>query len=136
MLTPPIANFGVRGIRKALRETVQWPQVLDTDALRRTCFNVAMFIDRRGGTGGGIFHYMYGRFLGEAASITGEPRLAGMGTELAAIADRWEETADAFAQAAQADNPAGLLEVTTRPMHDIADLEQDFWERLGTMIAA
>jgi len=136
MLTPPIANFGVKGIRKAIRETAKWPQVLDTDALRRTCFNVAMFIDRRGGTGGGIFRYMYGRFLGEAASITGEPRLTRMGTELAAIADRWEETAAAFTQAAQADNPAGLLEVITRPMHDIADLEQDFWERLGTMIAA
>ena len=53
MLTPPIANFGVKGIRKAIRETAKWPQVLDTDALRRTCFNVAMFIDRRGGTGGG-----------------------------------------------------------------------------------
>ena len=136
MLMPPIANFGVKGIRKAIRETAKWPQVLDTDALRRTCFNVAMFIDRRGGTGGGIFRYMYGRFLGEAASITGEPRLTRMGTELAAIADRWEETAAAFTQAAQADNPAGLLEVITRPMHDIADLEQDFWERLGTMIPA
>ncbi len=136
MLAPPIANFGVKGIRKAIRETVKWPQVLDTGALRRTCFSVAMFIDRRGGTGGGIFRYMYGRFLGEAASITGEPRLTRMGTELAAIAGRWEQTAAAFAQAAQADNPAGLLEAATRPMHDIADLEQDFWERLSAVIAA
>jgi hypothetical protein len=135
MLAPPIANLGIKGIRKAIRETVKWPQVLDAEALRRTCFNVAMSIDRRGGTGGGIFRYMYGRFLGEAASITGEPRLTGMGTELAGIGSRWEETA-AFAQAAQADHPAGLLEAATRPMHDIADLEQDFWERLATMIAA
>ena len=134
MLAPPIANFGVSGIRKAIRETGKWPQVLGPGALRRTCFSVAMFIDRRGGTGGGIFRYMYGRFLGEAAAITGEPRLAAMGTELAAIADRWEQTAAAFARAAQADNPAGLLEAATRPMHDIADLEQDFWERLATMI--
>ncbi len=136
MLAPPIANFGVKGIRKAIRETVKWPQFLDTRALRRTCFSVAMFIDHRGGTGGGIFRYMYGRFLGEAASITGEPRLAAMGTELAAIAGRWEQTAAAFAQAAQAGNPAGLLETATKPMHDIADLEQDFWERLAIMLAA
>lgn len=135
MLAPPIANLGVKGIRKAIRETAKWPEVLDANALRRTCFNVALFIDRRGGTGGGIFRYMYARFLGEAASITGEPRLAGMGTELTVIGDRWEEVAAAFATAAQAENPADLLETATRPMHDIADLEQDFWARLGALAA-
>ncbi len=136
MLAPPIANLGVKGIRKAIRETMRWPAVLDEDALGRTCFNVAIFIDHRGGTGGGIFRHMYARFLGEAASITGESRLAGMGTELAAIGDRWEEVAAAFAEAAQAENPADLLETATKPMHDIADREQDFWERLDTMITA
>ena len=134
MLAPPIANLGVKGIRKAIRETAKWPEVLDVDALRRTCLNVAMFIDRRGGTGGGIFRYMYARFLGEAASITGETRLRAMGTELTVIGDRWEQAAAAFATAAQAGNPADLLETVTKPMHDIADLEQDFWDRLGTMI--
>jgi hypothetical protein len=136
MLAPPIANLGVNGIRKAIRETMRWPEVLDAAALRRTCFNVAMFIDRRGGTGGGIFRYMYARFLGEAASIMGEARLTGMGTELAAIGDRWEEVAACFAEAAQADSPADLLETATEPMRDIADREQDFWERLDAMIAA
>jgi hypothetical protein len=135
MLAPPIANLGVKGIRKAIRETARWPQVLDADALRRTCLNTAMFIDRRGGTGGGIFRYMYARFLGEAASITSEPRLTAMGTELTAIGDRWEEVATAFDTAAQADNPADLLEAATKPMHDIADREQDFWERLAAVIA-
>jgi hypothetical protein len=136
MLAPPIANLGVRGIRKAIRETAKWPEVLDADALRRTCFNVALFIDRRGGTGGGIFRYMYARFLAEAASITGEPRLTGMGTELTGIGDRWERVAAAFAAAAQASRPADLLETATKPMHEIAGLEQDFWERLGALIAA
>lgn len=136
MLAPPIANLGVKGIRKAMRETAKWPEVLDADALRRTCFNVAIFIDRRGGTGGGIFRYMYSGFLGEAASITGEPRLARMGTELTAIGDGWEEVAAAFSAAAQADNPAERLETATKPMHDIADREQDFWERLDAVIAA
>lgn len=136
MLAPPIANLGVKGIRKAIRETAKWPQILDPDALRRTCFNVAMFIDRRGGTGGGIFRYMYARFLAEAALLTSEPRLTGMATELTAIGDWWEQVADAFATAAQASHPADLLERATKPMGDIADLEQDFWERLAGIIAA
>ena len=136
MLAPPIANFGVKGIRKAARETAEWPRVLDADALRRTCSNVAMFIDHRGGTGGGIFRYMYGRFLAEAAELTGEPCLAGMGTELAAIGDLWEQVAAAFSAAAQADTPAYLLKAATEPMHHIADQEQRFWERLAALIAA
>jgi hypothetical protein len=136
MLAPPIANLGVKGIRKAASETDRWPQFLDADALRRTCCNVAMFIDHRGGTGGGIFRYMYGRFLAEAAQITGEPRLAAMGAELTAIGDSWEQVAAAFSAAAQAGSPADLLKAATEPMRDIADREQCFWERLTALITA
>jgi hypothetical protein len=57
---------------------------------------------------------MYGRFLAEAAAATGERRLAGMGTELTATGDLWEQVAAAFAAAAQAGNPADLLETATR----------------------
>ena len=79
---------------------------------------------------------MYGRFLAEAAAATGERRLAGMGTELTATGDLWEQVAAAFAAAAQAGNPADLLETATKPMHDIADREQDLRERLAALIAA
>lgn len=135
MLAPPIANLGVRGIRKASAETLRWPEVLDADTLRRTCFHVAMFIDHRGGTGGGIFRYMYARFLDEAATLTKEPRLAGMATELTAIGDRWEAVAATFAAAAQSRNAADMLSAATAPMCEIADLEEGFWKRLDVMIA-
>jgi Domain of unknown function (DUF4872)/Butirosin biosynthesis protein H, N-terminal len=135
MLAPPIANLGVKGIRKAASETMRWPAMLDPDALRRTCFTVAMFIDHRGGTGGGIFRYMYARFLAEAAAIADEPRLVGMASELSGIGDRWEVVAAAFADAAQAENPADMLDAATEPMREIAEREQDFWERLETLIA-
>ena len=133
MLAPPISNLGVDGIRKAVRETSKWPELLDPAALRRTCFNTALMIDPRGGTGGGIFRYMYGRFLGEAARITGDVRAAAMGAELAGIGDRWEAVAAIFAKAAEAPQPAALLAETARPMREIADREQDFWERLQTV---
>jgi hypothetical protein len=134
MLAPPIANLGVKGIRKARAETLKWPRLLTPEALRRTCANVAMFIDRRGGTGGGIFRYMYGRFLGEAAVIAGEPRLAALTPELAAIGDRWEEVAAGFQRAAVAEDPAGLLGEATVPLGEIADREEEFWGRLAEVV--
>jgi hypothetical protein len=135
MLTPPIANFGVRGIRKAIAETMRWPDVLDADALRRTCFNTALFIDPRGGTGGGIFRYMYARFLGEATVITGESRFDELGSELNAIGDLWEGVAATFAAAAELDNPADLLEQATTPLHEIADREELLWRSLKAVVA-
>ncbi len=135
MLEPPIANLGVKGIRKARAETLKWPKLLDPVALRRTCFNVAMFIDHRGGTGGGIFRYMYGRFLGEAAALMGEPRLAAMAPDLAAIGDRWERVAAGFARAAGAGDPADLLDEATAPLPEIADREEEFWARLAEVVA-
>lgn len=134
MLRPPISNLGVKGIRKAITETRKWPQVLNQEALRRTCFNVAMFIDHRGGTGGGIFRYMYARFLEEAATITAEPRLADLSAKLTTIGDRWEDVATVFSQAADATEPAHLLDDATTPMGEIADLEQEFWKTLATTV--
>ncbi|NIK59222.1 BtrH N-terminal domain-containing protein [Kribbella shirazensis] len=133
MLTPPIANFGVSGIRKAIQETMRWPDSLDTDALRRACFNTALLIDARGGTGGGIFRYMYARFLDEAAVITGEERLRDLGSELNAIGDLWEDVAATFASAAELDKPADLLEPVAMAMHEIADREETLWQCLRAL---
>ncbi|MFG1912355.1 BtrH N-terminal domain-containing protein [Kribbella sp. NPDC048928] len=135
MLTPPIANLGVRGIRKAIQETLRWPQVLDSDAIRRTCFNTALMIDARGGTGGGIFRYMYARFLDEAAIITGEGRLSRLGDEMHSIGDLWEDVAATFAAAAELDDPAELLGPAVTPMHEIADREQIIWQSLKKLMA-
>jgi hypothetical protein len=77
---------------------------------------------------------MYARFLKEAASIAGEPRLSELATHLSAIGDAWEEVAAAFAEAAQADSPADLLDAATAPMQSIAATEEDLWERLAAVV--
>ena len=131
MLEPPISNLGVKGIRKAADQTRNWPLILDDAALRRTCFNTALFIDHRGGTGGGIFRYMYARFLVEAAAICNDPRFEDLAPELEAIGDRWESVAVVFAQAAESADPVDQLNTVVDPMLEIADLEQSFWENLA-----
>jgi len=130
MLEPPITNLGVKGIRKAARRTLKWPEIMDEEPLRYACFNLFIFIDATGGTGGGIFRIMYGRFLKEAAEVTGDGRLAEVGEEMREIGDQWQAVAHTFKRVVTAPDPAALLSDATRPMLTIADREQAAWEKL------
>jgi hypothetical protein len=134
MLEPPISNFGVKGIRTAAKRTLKWPQQMDGERLRWTCFNIFVFIDFSGGTGGGLFRYMYGRFLKEAADIHSEPRLAQLGEDMRQIGDRWQEVAHIFRRAAKAPDPAGLLPQATLRMEEIANQEQAVWQALREVV--
>jgi hypothetical protein len=136
MLEPPISNFGVAGIRTAAKRTLAWPRTLDAEALGFACLNLWIFIDATGGTGGGIFRYMYGRFLHEAAQITGEPELAEIGEEFAVIGDEWQVVADRFKAASTASDPADALPEAVAPLPSIADREEAAWTRLLRLIGS
>jgi hypothetical protein len=130
MLEPPIANFGVRGIRKAATLVPRWPASIGAAALRGACINAFFLIDAAGGTGGGLFRYMYGRFLEEAAAITGDPALRGLGVELHAIGDRWQEVAELLQKAAQGPAPAEPLAEAGQTLEEIAGREEAVWRAL------
>jgi len=38
MLEPPITNLGVKGIRKAAKRILKWPEIMDEEQLRYACF--------------------------------------------------------------------------------------------------
>jgi hypothetical protein len=134
MLEGPISNLGVRGIRKAAERVRKWPDTMDAETLRWACFNNFIFIDAQGGTGGGIFRYMYSRFLKEAAGITGDARLAEVGEELRTIGDKWQVVAETFKRGAEMEDPAAVLPETTEPLLELADLEEAAWTRLRGLL--
>jgi len=134
MLEPPISNFGTRGIRKAARRALKWPDVMDEDALRFTLFNAYIFIDATGGTGGGLFRYMFSRFLREAAKVTAEGRLEESAAEFQRIGDRWQEVAEIFKRGWRAQAPVAVLAETTVPLMELAGLEETAWTRLRELV--
>ncbi len=136
MLEPPISNLGVKGIRKASQRIRKWPTIMDEKQLRWTCFNAFIFIDAKGGTGGGIFRYMYARFLNAAAKITSDQRLVEVGKSLHAIGDRWQDVASIFERALTAADPAADLPAISERLLEIADLEEAAWLHLRQIVAS
>lgn len=130
MLEPPISNIGVKGIRKAAERALKWPSQMDEDELRFTLFNMFIFIDASGGSGGGIFRYMFSRFLRQAAEIMGDVRLNESADEFQHIGDRWQEVAVIFKRGWEAEDPVAVLAETTAPMMQLAYLEEAAWTRL------
>jgi hypothetical protein len=139
MLEAPIANLGVRGIRKAAAEVSRWPQRMSEADLRLACQQAFLFIDAAGGTGGGIFRRMYARFLYEAAVLLGDPGLDEAGRELHDIAEAWQEIAALFSEAGQdAGQTSALSEIPPR-LNRMAEREAALWggirARLGSAAA-
>lgn len=126
MLEAPIANLGVRGIGTSAERVRAWPNVLPAELLSRSCFEAFIFIDATGGTGGGLFRYMYGRFLTEAAAITGDERLAGIGERFEGLGDAWQVVAEAFRAPDAASNLTAISELIAA----IEPRERDVWEAL------
>ena len=130
MLNPPIRNMGVKGIRTAAERIPLWPKEMTADEIRWALFNTYIFVSPVGGTVGGIFGYMFSRFLQEAAVITGEARLSERAAAFMSIGDAWESFAAWAKDASETPNPAAHLGECAAPLLEIADQEQAAWDGL------
>jgi hypothetical protein len=130
MINPPIRNFGVTGIRTAAERIPHWPGQLSSGEICSTLFNIYIFVSPVGGSGGGCFRYMFGRFLAEAAVITDETHLADSAAEFKRIGDDWESFAAWAKATSESPNPSAHLGECKTILQSIADKEQNAWERL------
>jgi len=108
MINPPIQNLGLAGIRTAAARVKQWPVILDKKQLRMALFNLYIFSEI-GGSGGGMFRFMYSRFLEEAAGLTGNARYARAGRAMEACAQGWRALAAPLEGALESADPAALV---------------------------
>ncbi|NHZ71717.1 MAG: DUF4872 domain-containing protein [Aquificales bacterium] len=130
MLEPPISNLGVKGIRKTAVLLPQWSTKLTPDELKWALFNTYIFISPVGGSGGGMFRYMFSRFLSETAVLLQDTRYETSAQAFHTIADAWEEVANWCKECSESADPANRLEEATQPIQAIADQEQQAWTTL------
>jgi hypothetical protein len=140
MLEPPIANIGVKGIRKAAKECLLWPELLEPSMLPATLFNIHIFVSAKGGSGGGCFRYMFGRFLAEARDLGAPAAVGKLAASFTAIGDAWEEAAELCRSASEgagmgvAAAKAALPELSRR-LERIAGFEEGAWSALREAVA-
>ncbi len=124
MLNPPINNFGINGIRKAGIEIKKWEKQFASNDFRMSIFNIYLFVTVAG-TGGGIFRYMYSRFLKEASKLVSNEELAKIGDIIKECGDMWAEMASPLKDALDIDNPAALIKDIPAKLNAIADREEE-----------
>jgi hypothetical protein len=139
MLDPPIANIGVKGIGKAAKECLAWPEVLEARMLAKTLFNVHIFVNAKGGTGGGCFRYMFGRFLSEAAALGAGEAVGKLAPSFKAIGDAWEEVAELCREASEGSRfeeaaARSALPELSRRLERIAGMEGAAWSSLASAV--
>jgi len=122
-LRPPIRNFGVPGMRHTADELLKWPSQFSDFDLRMNLFSLYIFIES-GGTGGGCFRPMYGRFLREAAGIVGNRALLKSAEEFEKIGEKFSEVGLFFKNAAKLHDLQHRVEAASKGFRELADMEE------------
>ena len=135
MLDPPISNIGVKGILKSSKAVPQWSQSMSGKTLRAALFNAHIFINHEGGTGGGLFRYMFARFLHEASRITAVSELAECGAGFKALGDEWDALGYFFRDLSESPHPVKDLGVVEPRLRSLADREEEQWTNLQAVLA-
>ncbi len=127
MLSPPIKNLGVAGIRKAASEIPRWPALADGWGVPEALFNLYVFLTEVGGSGGGCFRFMLARFLREAHAMGCGDDL-GQGAEaFREIAEAWDRIGSACLAASESAAPEDALAGVGAAFAAVATREDEVW---------
>jgi hypothetical protein len=90
MLYTPIKNLGVRGIDYFASEIVKWPKLFPPENEPfRQLYEMSYIMMEEDGTGGGLFRYLYSRFLKEASELLNNNELANLSFRYHRIGQKW-----------------------------------------------
>ena len=87
-------------------------------------FNIYLFVTVAG-TGGGIFRYMYGRFLEEVSEKTSNKEFSKIGETVKKCGDMWTEMALPLKEALDVEEPVSLIKSVPDKLKMIADKEEE-----------
>jgi len=122
MLNPPANLSGINGIEKFSKEVLKWKK-FDTEKLKTAGITNYFQINRDGGTGGGIFRKMYGRFLIEADTILTGRKLELQGNCYIQLSKQWELVSDLSWELGKTGDTA-LLPVMSRNIKELYEQEK------------
>jgi hypothetical protein len=109
MLYPPIKNLGVKGINHFANEIVKWPQLFPPqNPSYEPLYEVTYVMMQEDGTGGGLFRYLYSRFLKEAGELLGNEELGNLSRRYHQIGQKWTTIAKLTRETPK--NPANVHE--------------------------
>lgn len=133
MLNPPAQLLGINGIMKFSKEILKWEK-FDSTKLRNAGIVNYFQINEAGGTGGGIFRNMYGRFLTEAAHILENDTIALLGQEFVRASKLWDDIAEDLWQLASTGDTGHLKKMSDAIRH-MYDMEKALYQSLEEAIS-
>jgi hypothetical protein len=130
-LYPPIKNLGVKGINYFANEIVKWPKLFppENEPLKQF-YEMSYIMMEEDGTGGGLFRYLYSRFLKEAGELLNKRELIDLSQRYHHIGQKWTTIAKLIKEVPK--NPANVHNAR-KTLLEVANEETEVLSTLAKM---